>query len=78
MSIEKYAPVMQVLTTISNNVIINIIALKLYPFLKKKVETNAIIVCRGDLFENIKATFFNVSDLLFTKQIISTSRNGSN
>ena len=58
MSIEKCTPVRHVLTTISNNVIINIITLKLYPFLKKKVETNAIVVSRGDLFVNIKAIFF--------------------
>lgn len=55
--------VIQVLATISNNVILNYIALKRYPFLKKKVENKNSTENRKELFGNIKATFlFKVSD----------------
>jgi len=55
----------QVVCTISNNIILNFIALKKYPFLKGKVQNKVPVMDRKDLFGNIKATFlFKVSDTI--------------
>lgn len=57
--------VIQVLCTIANNLILNIIALKRYPFLKTRMSNSLILIDRKDLVENIKATFlFKLSDTL--------------
>lgn len=55
----------QVICTISNNIILNFIALRKYPFLKRKAKNEKEIIERKDLFDNIKATFlFKVSDTI--------------
>lgn len=51
----------QVLCTIGSNVVLNAIALKQYPFLKKRrnvSQADKHLVNRQELFKNIKATFF--------------------
>lgn len=56
--------IIQVLCTIANNLLLNYIACKKYPYLKKplKEEGNRVLI-RGDLIANIKATFlFKLSD----------------
>ena len=55
----------QVFSTIAHNLILNRIALKKYPYLKKKSIGNEVLVNRKELFANIKATFlFKVSDTI--------------
>ena len=55
----------QVICTVANNVILNIIALKKYPFLSRKVKKDAAVIDRKDLFANIRATFlFKISDTI--------------
>ena len=55
----------QVSCTIASNLILNGIALKRYPFLKRKIRKDAAVVNHRDLFRNIKATFlFKVSDTI--------------
>ncbi len=57
--------VIQVVCTISNNVILNFIALKKYPYLKRNINSEKTVIDRRDLFGNIKATFlFKVSDII--------------
>ena len=56
--------VIQVICTVSNNIILNCIALKKYPYLKSNSPKRAVIDHK-ELFENIKATFlFKVSDTI--------------
>ena len=56
----------QVGCTIANNLILNHIALKKYPFLKRKIPNNHVeIVKHDELSKNIKATFlFKISDTI--------------
>lgn len=58
--------IIQVLCTIGNNLVQNQIALKKYPFLRKKVTRDeAAVVDRKEIFGNVKATFlFKVSDTI--------------
>lgn len=59
--------VIQVLSTIGTNVALNTIALKHYPYLKKRnIEKSKLkIINRKELFGNIKATFlFKIADTL--------------
>lgn len=48
----------QVSCTIANNLILNQITLKKYPYLKKKIKSKTNIVDKKELLKNIKATFF--------------------
>ncbi|MCI9663885.1 MAG: hypothetical protein HFI46_08420 [Lachnospiraceae bacterium] len=55
----------QVFCTIGNNLVQNQIALKKYPYLKKKCSSNVDIVDKKGIFQNVKATFlFKVSDTI--------------
>lgn len=55
----------QVTCTIGNNFVQNRIALKEYPYLKKKCSSNVDIVDKKGIFQNVKATFlFKVSDTI--------------
>ncbi len=55
--------IIQVCSTIANNVILNIIALKKYPYLRGKTAKKDSLIGKNELFKNIKATFlFKVSD----------------
>ena len=57
--------IIQVICTIVNNFIQNKIALKLYPYLKKKHFSDEKIVDKKSLWGNVKATFlFKVSDTI--------------
>lgn len=57
--------IIQVVCTIGNNFVQNQIALKKYPYLKKKSSKTESIVDRRDIFQNVKATFlFKVSDTI--------------
>lgn len=57
--------VIQVGCTFANNLILNHIACRKYPYLKRKVKTDASIVDKKDLLGNIKATFlYKVSDTI--------------
>lgn len=55
----------QVLATIANNLVLNEIALKKYPYTKKKIVNCKSIINSKELFGNIKATFlFKISDTI--------------
>lgn len=57
--------VIQVICTISNNIILNYIALKKYPYLRKTIKSEKAVIKRRELFGNIKATFlFKISDTI--------------
>ena len=57
--------VIQVGCTFANNLILNHIACKKYPYLKRKVKTDVAIIDKKDLLGNIKATFlYKVSDTI--------------
>lgn len=72
--------IIQALCTITNNVVLNYIALKKYPFLKNKPAQKTNYVNKKDLFGNIKATFlFKVSDTVLdqTDSIIISAMFGT-
>lgn len=55
----------QVASTIAQNLVLNFIALKKYPYLKRRVKNTENVIKREDLFINIKATFlFKISDII--------------
>lgn len=55
----------QVVCTIGNNFVQNQIAVKKYPYLKKKITSDINIVDKRGIFQNVKATFlFKVSDTI--------------
>ena len=57
--------VIQVGCTFANNLILNHIACKKYPYLKRKVKTDVAIIDKKDLLGNIKAAFlYKVSDTI--------------
>lgn len=57
--------IIQVLCTILNNLVLNHIALRKYPFLKKHQTRENNIIDKKELFKNIKATFlFKISDTI--------------
>ena len=59
--------IIQVLCTIASNIILNQIALKQYPYLRKKDKINYddYSLGNGELFKNLKATFiFKISDTI--------------
>ena len=57
--------IIQVLCTIMNNLVLNQIALRKYPFLKNNKTFEGSIIDKKDLFKNIKATFlFKISDTI--------------
>lgn len=57
--------IIQVLATIGNNWIQNEIALRKYPYVRKRASKEVVAVEKRDLFENVKATFlFKVSDTI--------------
>lgn len=59
--------IIQVSCTILNNVILNYIACKKYPYLNKKMNSkdSSVIIDKKDLFRNIKATFlYKISETI--------------
>lgn len=57
--------IIQVGCTVVNNLLLNYVACKKYPYLKSKVTYSEKIVDKKELFKNIKATFlFKVSDMI--------------
>ena len=55
----------QVVCTVGNSVVQNQIALKKYPYLKKKCSSDIDVLDRKSIYENVKATFiFKVSDTI--------------
>ena len=57
--------IIQVFCTIANNIILNMIALKKYPYLKSRIKNTSAEFDKNGLIDNIKATFlFKVSDTL--------------
>ncbi len=57
--------VIQVLCTIAKNLVLNHIACKKYPYLRKKPKNKTEVIDKHELFGNIKATFlFKVSDTI--------------
>lgn len=55
----------QTVCIIGNNCMQNQIALKKYPYLKKKCSNNTEVIDKKDIFENVKATFlFKISDTI--------------
>lgn len=49
--------IIQVICTFSNNIILNYIVCKKYPYLKKKIKNKTNTINRRNILENVKATF---------------------
>lgn len=68
--------VIQIISTVLGNVVINVIALKMYPFLKEKRLIDKSLVNKKRLFSNIKASFLirasSVSITQISSIVIST------